>query len=300
MQIINDKRIFITGAKGFLGRHLLDYLYSNNIHLNENTQIKTLQSRLNDVIGMKSEIDEFKPNVVVHLAAIPIIKPNSEHPDEIIQTNINGTFNLINLLPEGCRFVFISTITVYGDKPAYLGKTFENTTLEPTSVYAATKIACENLVNVYSQQGKIDGYSLRLCATVGKYSTHGIVHDFVRKLRSDSEFLEVLGDFPGSKKPFLYQSDVCNAIVQTINCPSGNHKAFNICSWDKLTVHEIAKAVMEGLNIHKEIKWLGNAANWKGDNKLIDCSNHLAEVFLGWKPEFYGYNAIVKTVREYE
>jgi len=300
MQIINDKRILITGATGFLGRHLLDYLYSDKVHLNTNSQIKTLKSRLNDINGIKAEIDEFQPNVVVHLAAIPIIKPNSEHPDEIIQTNINGTFNLINLVPDGCRFVFLSTITVYGDKPAYLGQIYENTTLEPTSIYSVTKIACENLINVYSQQGKIDGYSLRLCATVGKYSTHGIVHDFVHKLRSENQYLEVLGDFPGSKKPFLYQSDACNAIIKTINCLGGKHKEFNICNWDNLTVYEIAKAVMEGLNIHKEIKWLGSAANWKGDNKLINCSNHTAEVFLGWRPEFYSYNAIVKTVREYE
>ena len=300
MQIITDKRILITGSTGFIGRHLLDYLYSDKVHLYGNTKITTLKSRLSDIIGMKKEIDEFQPNVVVHLAAIPIIKPNSEHPDEIIQTNINGTFNLINILPQDCKVVFASTITVYGDKPHYLGKSYEDTTLSPTSVYAATKIACENLINIYSQQGKINGYSLRLCATVGKYSTHGIVHDFVRKLRSDSEFLEVLGDYPGSKKPFLYQTDVCDAIVKSINHDKETQeKTFNICSWSNLNVHEIARAVMDGINIHKEVKWLGSAANWKGDNKLIDCSNQKAETFLGWRPTIHPYDAIVQVVKEY-
>lgn len=300
MQNIVNKRILITGASGFIGKHLTECLYGDNVHLDGNTKVHALKSRLCDISGIKDEITQFNPNVVIHLAAIPIIKPNAEKPDEIIQANINGTFNLINLLPEGCRVIFASTVTVYGDKPSYLGRVYENTTLEPTSIYAATKIAGENLINIYTQQGKIEGFNLRLCATVGKYSTHGIVHDFVRKLRSDSECLEVLGDYPGSKKPFLHQLDVCDAFVKTINAHfNPKHNTYNICSWSNINVHEVAKAAMEGLNIHKEVKWLGSAANWKGDNKLIDCSPENAETFIHWRPTIHPYDAIVKVVKEY-
>jgi UDP-glucose 4-epimerase len=169
----------------------------------------------------------------------------------------------------------------------------------PTSVYAATKLAGENLVNIYTQQGKVSGISLRLCAVTGKYSTHGIVHDFVKKLDSDSEFLEVLGSEPGSCKPFLYADDVCEAIAKTIQInPIGRDIVVNICNEGGATVKQVAEAVMQAKKIVKPIKWLGDAANWKGDNKLIKCDSTYAKEILDWEPKCNSYQAIFKAVED--
>jgi len=307
------KKILVTGEHGFIGKNVLHYLIDQYYEAGPNQTLEEFcrennkyevtgfssgenNCRVDNVEDVKRRMEEIKPDVIVHLAAIPVIKPDDKNPSQILKTNIEGTFNLVHYAPKGCKFIFASTITVYGDSDGF-SKFTENHVCSPTSIYASTKLAAENIINVYTKQGHIDGYSLRICANVGPYATHGIVPDFIKKVKSDSPTLDCLGDWPGSSKPFIHVEDTCKAILHLIE-NTHDIKTYNLCANDIINVENIAKIVMDVMKIHKPINFLGSGANWKGDNRLIKASNQLANNYLQWKPSHSSTGAIYKAVKE--
>ena len=170
---------------------------------------------------------------------------------------------------------------------------------EPISVYGATKRASESILDSYVEAGKIKSVYARMCATVGKGLTHGVVFDFIRKLYSLNSNLEALGDEPGSFKPYCHIRDVVNALV--LLAKSETSGAYNIVPDDYINISQVASAVMKGLGIHKPVKFLGSKSNWKGDNKYLICDNKKLKE-LGWNLKFpNSYDAIVDVVsQEYE
>jgi UDP-glucose 4-epimerase len=159
----------------------------------------------------------------------------------------------------------------------------------PKSVYAATKSACEELVSVYAQQEKIKGSILRLCATVGPNLTHGVVKAFKEKLLSDNPVLEAFGEEPGPYKPYIHIDDVCGFIEALIEKDNQRYSVYNVCPQDFLSIKGVAETVMEKLDIHKPIKWLGKEYTWPGDNKVLYC-----ESSLNW----FGYETKYPTSKE--
>ena len=72
---------------------------------------------------------------------------------------------------------------------------------------------------------------------------------------------------------------------------------YNICPDDQINIEEVAKAVMSGLEVYKEIEWLGESANWKGDNRIISVSNSKMKS-IGWSPKYSSKQAIIKAVKD--
>jgi UDP-glucose 4-epimerase len=138
----------------------------------------------------------------------------------------------------------------------------------------------------------VNGVSLRLTATVGKGATHGVLKDVIRKLKSDSPTLDLLGAEPGSSKPFTHVDDVVQALLLA-GFDDGWKGSVNIGPNDQLSVDQLAEAAMHATRIYKPIKWLGEAANWKGDNRRLHIRNRLA-VWHGWKPRYETSWAAVK------
>ena len=110
-------KILITGDRGFIGRNLVEYMVDKFDH-NKNHQhsINILgQTRLEDFDKLKTLVQEINPEVIFHLAGIPIVKKDENNPSKIIRSNIEGTLNLLEVAPQDCKFVFASTVTTYGD-----------------------------------------------------------------------------------------------------------------------------------------------------------------------------------------
>lgn len=289
-------RVLITGGSGFLGRALIKHLKINSqddiytLSRSEGDN-KHFQCSLLDEWKLKECLNICQPDVVYHLAACPLVRPDEKNPNQILQDNIIGTFNLIHNLKFCPRVVFSSSITVYGDFSK--GKPPNWTTREnPISVYAATKLACENIINVYTSQGKIDGTSIRIPALVGLNSTHGLIHDLIRKLTSTSEFLELFGDEPGTEKPFCCVDE----IAQIFHLCAVKHydygRLFLAGTTTTATVEQAAVAVMRGLGIYKRIKWLGKQSVWLGDNPLVCMTPDVS-------CKISSYDAIYKTAEEF-
>ena len=298
------QRILVTGSSGFIGKHLMEALWSH--HKSEDVEFHQVSRQyrrgfhtgdLSDESHVANLMDMVRPHTVYHLAANPIVRSDADDPTKISRDNILATHNLLAHAPRGCRFVFASSATVYGNRSVLQILTpNESMPTLPSSVYGATKAASESLVQAYTTLGLVSGVSLRLVANVGPGATHGLLYDVIRKLRSESEYLELLGDCPGSIKPFLHVEDAVRAFVWASTIPVCQTGCINIniSPGVILSVETVAKLAMEVLGIHKPTKWLGESANWKGDNRRMEVSSRLSEN-LGFT---YNYPTSTEAIRQ--
>ena len=306
-------KILVTGVTGFIGRHLirsLAELGNNELitvsrtvpnNLTESHHHITCDMGDTNCDTFEKTCEHYKPEVIFHLASNAVPNLENKNPYSMIQDNIISTHKVVESAPKGCRVVLISSVTVYGDwlfnnyKTRGL-KCKESYFTKPTSVYGMTKRASESLIEIYTAMGKINGCCLRLCATIGGGLTHGIIKDFIAKLQSPSPSLEALGKCPGSTKPFCHVDDAVSAMILMMN--NDTNSRFNVCPDDELSVSEIAGIVMRACGIIKTVKWLGDKANWKGDNKIIRVYNHKIKQ-IGWKPKYpRSEDAIIAAVKE--
>jgi len=195
--------------------------------------------------------------------------------------------------------VFASSSTVYGD--AQVIPTPEDYhPLEPISVYGASKLACENLIISYSKLYGIRGLIIRYANIIGPRSSHGVIIDFIRKLKSNPSKLEILGDGT-QKKSYLYVTDAVDATLHLLEVFRSSSKAydvFNVGSEDWVTVKEIADIIVSVMGL-REVKYVYKPATpdgrgWPGDVKLmlLDISKLKS---TGWKPRWNSREAVRKT-----
>ena len=314
----DDRRmkILITGATGFIGRHLtlkLKLLGHELITISRRPVMRNKKDvKLSTHYALDlGEVDRSKdsyymfenicrqhsPDLIFHLASNAVVKPDDDNPHGIILDNTISTQKVAHYAPEGCKVVLASSVIVYGDwmfqQESPRPYTEEDRT-EPTSIYGITKQASEGSIRYHSSTGQINGVSARMCATVGRGLTHGVVYDFIRKILNNPT-LEALGSKPGSTKPYCYIEDLKSALI-LLAMKDSAEGAYNIVPDDAINIEQVAKAVMSGLEVYKNIEWLGDGANWKGDNKLISVSNDKLKS-IGWTPKYSSKEAIFEAVR---
>jgi len=293
-------KALVTGATGFLGRHLVRRLMREHEITHIVGTSRSAKNYIGDIplddpfgyrevccdVTNENEVAQlmllYKPDIVFHMAANPIVKEDRARPTEISRTNILATHILLAYAQPLSRFVFASSATVYGNDA--FDWAHEAMPANPNAVYGATKAASEALVNAYHHLGRVSGLSLRYVANVGEGATHGVVKDIIAKLKGDNPYLELLGDRPGSTKHYVHVSDTVEATV-LLGLTPGLSGAVNVANDDQLNIEELAQVIMDTLGIHKPLKWLGEGANWKGDNRVVRVDNSLAKRW-GWRPLF--------------
>ncbi len=243
-------------------------------------------------------------DVVFHFAANPEVRVSVTSPRVHFEENVLATFNVL----EACRrhgvpyLVFASSSTVYGE--ARVIPTPEDYhPLEPISVYGACKLACENLIISYSKLYGIKSLILRYANIIGPRSNHGVIIDFIKKLKSNPQKLEILGDGT-QQKSYLYVSDCVDAtlhLLKTFIDGDKDYDVYNVGSEDWITVREIADIIVEEMGL-ENVEYVFKPATpdgrgWPGDVKLmlLDISKLKA---TGWKPKYGSKEAVRKTVKQ--
>jgi len=307
--------VLITGGAGFIGSSLVENLLSRNIetHVLDNlskgsqTRVKTWQNNKNfkffkmDLLEKDWNINLPKYQGVYHFAADPEVRTSVTDSENHFKNNVLTTLNLLEKIKNlGIEFfVFASTSTVYGE-PIKFPTPETYSPLEPISPYGASKLACEALISSYSHLFKFKSYIFRLANVVGGDSNHGVIFDFIKKLKKNPLLLEILGDGTQSKS-YIHISDCIEAINYSVSNADDLVNYFNIGSKDQISVKEIAKLVLDGLKLkNTKIIYTGGVEGgrgWKGDVKTMVLDTTKLKK-LGWNSKYNSKKSVFITVNE--
>ncbi len=305
--------VLVTGAAGFIGSHLCEALLAqgNEVFAVDNlssgkrenlpkdsAKFKFVQGDILDPKALEDVLRSNQVKMVFHFAAEPDVRVGIATPQKMFEENVVGTQRVL----EACRkaggvemFVFASTSTVYGEAsvvptPETYGP------LAPVSFYGASKLAGEALVSSYAHSCGFGACIVRFANIIGGRSSHGVIFDFVKKLRANPGELEILGD--GNQcKSYLHVSDCVGAITVAAQA-AGGVCVFNVGSDDKVKVVEIAEIVKKAMCLQSaKNAFTGGRGGWKGDVPvmLLDCAK-LKE--LGWRAKLDSRAAVELTVSE--
>jgi UDP-glucose 4-epimerase len=304
--------VLITGGAGFIGSHLVDALMAlgweicvfdnlstgsleNIRHWLDSPDFTFIKGDLLSPIDLeKLKIERY--GIIFHLAANHEVKIGSTDPNIHFQQNIVATHNLLELMRKAERqptLVFASTSTVYGEA-SRIPTPEDYAPLMPISTYGASKLACEALITAYAYTYGFKAIIYRLANIVGPRSRHGVIYDFIQKLKKNPEELEILGDGTQTKS-YLHIKDCIDAILLGLENSTEQVEIFNVGSEDQVDVRTIAQIVIEEMRL-KNVKLVFTGGveggrGWKGDvkNMLLDITKLKR---LGWKPKLNSKQAV--------
>jgi UDP-glucose 4-epimerase len=306
-------KILVTGGAGFIGSHLVDRLVKEgfNIRVIDNLSSGRLEnltqyrngSRVEVVMGdLKKMEDALKAvdgvNAVFHFAANPEVRVSTINPETHFNENVVATFNLLEAMrrKDVRELVFASSSSIYGE-PEQIPVS-EDAPIRPVSVYGASKAACENLIHAYVKLYGMKAVILRYANVVGPRLRHGVIWDFVNKLRKNPNELEILGD--GKQvRSYIYIDDAIEATIIAWRKSFSNFNVYNVASEDWLTVDEVADGVIKAmglLGVKKVYKPLLHGVGWPGDVKRIALRIDRLKT-LGFTPRFSSRDAVRLTVK---
>ena len=314
-----EEKVVVTGGAGFIGSHIVDSLLSlgfkvvvidnfssgsieNISHNMNNPNFKLVKA---DLKMWSSWIHEFKDAYAVfHYAANPEVKISAIEPRIHFEENLLTTFNVLEAsrLNDVPIHVFASSSTVYGDARK-IPTPEDYQPLEPISIYGSVKLGAEYLYITYSKLYGFRTLILRYANIIGRRSKHGVIIDFINKLRRNPKILEILGD-GSQRKSYLHVSDAISATIHLFNLfrrSNVNYDIYNVGNEDWINVVEIANIVIYEMGL-KDVKYVFRPATpdgrgWLGDVKLmlLDITKLKS---TGWRPKLSSREAVIKTVRE--
>ncbi len=305
-------KITVTGGAGFIGSHLVDRLLSLG---NEVTVIDNLSSGKMKFLREHLEKPNFKfikldllesekltksirsADIIYHLAANPDVRLGAKNTRVHLEQNIMATYNVLEAMRKNNQksFVFTSTSTVYGEASVFPTPE-EYGPLIPISLYGASKLACEALITSYCGSFDMKSWIFRFANIVGERSTHGIIVDFINRLKDSPASLEVLGDGRQTKS-YLHVSDCVDAILFAVENSDAMANIFNLGSDDTISSTEIGRIVVKEMGLKDvEFTYTGGKRGWIGDVPRMLLSIEKLEK-LGWKPVHNSKSSVVAAVR---
>ncbi|HQZ96272.1 MAG TPA: SDR family NAD(P)-dependent oxidoreductase [Pyrinomonadaceae bacterium] len=270
---MTQKNILVTGGAGFIGSHLVDRLLSEgswhvtvvddfndfyppaikraNIadHL-KSENYRLIEADIRDDEKLAEIFGETKFDVIAHLAARAGVRPSLSEPKLYMETNINGTVNLLELAREhGIKqFVFGSSSSVYGinEKVPFAE---DDRIFQPISPYAATKAAGELICHTYSHLYDIRTVCLRFFTVFGARQRPDLaIHKF-SKLISEGKTIQVFGD-GSSRRDYTYIDDIIEGVRAAIDYDKSIHEVFNLGESQTVTLSELIELIEQSLDLH--------------------------------------------------
>ncbi len=311
-------RALVTGGAGFIGSSLSETLVNNRWGVavldNLSTGSKKNLERIvhgpiaNDfkiIVGdcarPKTATNVFRNcDTIFHFAANPEIRMELTNPADCFRQNVYATYVMLEAFRHSRAetIVFASTSTVYGDANV-LPTPEDYSPLEPISLYAASKLASEALVTSYCHTFQKRGVIVRLANVVGPRSRHGVISDFIAKLRQNPRELTILGDGTQTKS-YIYIDDCIEAILRAVEVSTATVELFNIGSEDQVDVRRIGEIVVAEMGLKETVLRFNGGVHggrgWPGDVKKMQLDIRKLKS-IGWIPKYNSQEAVRMTVR---
>jgi len=304
-------RIFVTGGAGFIGSNLVDRLldlgHDVTAYDNFSTgRISFLEaarrsSRFTLVEGDTLEAERLAvamrgAEVIVHLAANADVRFGTQHPRRDLEQNTIATFNVLEAMRTNGvrRIAFASTGSVYGEPTVF--PTPEDAPFPvQTSLYGASKLAGEGLIQAYCEGYGFQGLIFRFVSILGERYSHGHVIDFYRSLRANPTELRVLGD-GRQRKSYLYVQDCIDAILTVVGRRADSGvEIFNLGTSEYCEVNESIGWITEALGVSPALRYTGGERGWVGDSPFIFLDTARVTA-LGWRPTLTIREGITRTL----
>lgn len=300
--------ILVTGGAGFIGSHLVDALLPQNkvtildnfssgrrVHVAphlDDPNLDIVEADLLDPSALERIVKG--KDIVFHLAANPDVKLGAEDTRVHLDQNILATYNLLEAMRRTRvrKIAFTSTSTVYGEADV-MPTPEDYGPLVPISLYGASKLACEALISSYCHTFEMQSWIYRFANIVGERGTHGVLVDFIRKLRKNPKELEILGSGK-QRKSYLEVKDCVGAMIYCVEHSHWQANIFNIGSDDSVDVTGIADIVAESMGLSDvSYRYTGgvDGRGWRGDVKIMLLSIDKLKG-LGWSPRHNSTNSI--------
>jgi UDP-glucose 4-epimerase len=310
------KRVCITGGAGFIGSHLADALSGQGVEVTIVDDFRTGRREfLADALtrdGVRLiEGDVLDVSVleaamagcdwVFHLQANADVRYGLDHPRRDLEQNTIATANVLQAMrAQGVeRIAFSSTGSVYGEPAVF--PTPENAPFPmQTSLYGASKLAGEGLIEAYAAGYGFVGLIFRFVSILGERYTHGHLFDLYRALKRDPSCLQVLGD-GRQEKSYLYVEDCIEAILLAAERhreQPGAH-VYNLGTEETTTVDDSVRALTDHLSLRPRIEYVGGRRGWTGDSPLIHLDTARIRA-LDWRPRLTIPQAVVRTLEWFD
>jgi len=290
---------FVTGAAGFIGSNLVDRLLADGeavvgydnlstgmteflASANQQSNFGFVQGDLLDTRSLTAAMRG--AHRVVHLAANADVRFGLMHPRKDLEQNTIATFNVLEAMRANKvgEIVFSSTGSIYGE--ANVVPTPEDAPFPvQTSLYGASKLACEGMIAAYAE-----GYGIRACifrfvSILGQRYSHGHIYDFMEQLAKDRNRLHILGD-GRQRKSYLHVDDCIEAMLLGSGSHNGQMTIFNLGTNEVCQVIDSVGWILGRLRLSPRLSFSGGRQGWIGDNPLIHLDTTRIRG-LGWHPK---------------
>jgi len=302
----------VTGGAGFIGSHLVDALVEQGKEvrvmdnfssgkeefLSHHEGSGSVEVCRGDLLDREAVITAMEGiETVHHLAANPDIRLGTEVTDTDLRQGTMATYNVLEAMrvSEVGRISFASSSAVYGE--AEVMPTPEDYgPVMPISLYGASKLASEALITAWAGTFGAQGYIHRFANIVGPRGTHGVIFDFIHKLKRDPARLEVLGD-GNQEKSYMSAHDCVKSMLHVIDLGEEGPVLNNLGTGDTCSVSRIAEIVIEESGLEGvSIDYTGGRRGWAGDvpKTYLDVTKLLG---TGFEPTAMSEQAVRDTAR---
>ena len=306
-------RAFVTGGAGFIGSHLVDRLIAegNFVSVFDNLSSgrrEFIQQHFgNDCFKFVEadllDLDKVKKaavghDLVFHFAANPDARLGIENTELDLRQETIVTYNVLEAMRANKikGIVFASSGTIYGETPIIpLPENYGP--LLPISLYGAAKLACEALISAFCHIFDMQAWIFRFANIVGKRATHGVIYDFINKLKGNPSELEILGD-GSQRKPYLHVDDCIDGVLHGFRNSHDKVNVFNLGCSTTTDVTTIAQFVVKEMGLNDvQFKYTGGDRGWPGDVPQVRLDVTKINRF-GWTAKSTSDEAVKKAIKD--
>lgn len=305
------KKVVVTGGAGFIPSHLDDILVGKGYDV---TAVDTVEKgrchNIEHLFGKDNfhyvkmditDVDAFAEltkdcDFIYHLAANSDIQNGGQNPSIDYRNTFQTTRSVCEAMMrnEIKNMFFSSTSAVYGDIKGQLNEMTGG--LKPISYYGASKLASEAMISAYSYMNDFNALIFRFPNVIGPRLTHGVIFDFIRKLKKDPKRLQILGNGKQNKQ-YVYVTDLAKGIFDFSERIEDGMSLYNVSTESFTDVNTIADLTCERMGLDDvKYEYTGGDCGWKGDVPSFDYDVSKAKK-RGWKYTFDSTESVRETLK---